>query len=218
MDASIYLFDMDHTLIANDCDVSWKSFMVEKGLAPDDSLTKAEQFFQDYQAGRLDITDFMRFQLAEFEGKTSLEMRQLAQEHFTEYVKHLVYTDAVNRVKEVINRDLPIALITATNEVIAQPVAEYFDIPRVLAVRPEIENNRYTGRFIPPYSGGSGKISLAREFCREHGATLSQTAYFGDSPNDIPLLQSVGFPVAVNPAPELRVTAESRGWPIITWQ
>ena len=70
MSAKVYFFDMDHTLIDNDCDVSWKEFTVAHGLAPRSHLEEAERFFDDYNRGCLDTAKFIRFQLSEFVGKT----------------------------------------------------------------------------------------------------------------------------------------------------
>src|SRR5210317_2236053 len=82
-----YLFDMDHTLINNDCDVSWKTFLVNKGLAPSNALDIADYYYQQYRRGELDINEFLKFQLAEFKGRTPAEMDALAQEHFETLVR-----------------------------------------------------------------------------------------------------------------------------------
>ncbi len=216
--ACIYLFDMDHTLLDNDCDVSWKSFLVERGLAPADSLAVADGFYRDYVENRLDIERFMAFQLAEFRGRTRAEMRELARLHFEQYARPRLYKDAIAMVEQVGRQGCPRALLTATNRVVALPVAEHLRIPQVLAVRPRLADGCYTGDFIPPYSGGEGKVPLAGEFAREHGCELSQAAYFGDSLADLPILRKVGFPTVVNPGRELREVAVREGWPVVRWR
>ena len=84
---ALWFFDMDHTLIDNDCDVSWKKFLVQHGLAPAAAMDEADRFFADYLAGHLDYDAFIRFQLAEFASRTPAEMAALARWHFVEVVR-----------------------------------------------------------------------------------------------------------------------------------
>ena len=70
-EAKFYLFDMDHTLIQADCDVTWKQFAVAHGLAPETALVEADRFFDDYNAGKLDIEAFHEFQFREFAGNSA---------------------------------------------------------------------------------------------------------------------------------------------------
>ena len=211
----IYFFDMDHTLIDNDCDVSWKSFVVEQKLAPPDALERATFFYYQYVEGKLEITDFMDFQLQEFVGKTELEMEKLAQLHFDIWVKKTIYADALTEVKRVQALGAPIALLSATNTVIAKPVAKYFGFDTCLATRLELKDGCYTGKLAGKYALGDGKIAMAEEYCKSYDLSLSEAAYYGDSVNDFPILEAVGFPIAANPCPELEAGAIECNWPIV---
>lgn len=212
---AVWFFDMDNTLIANDCDVSWIEFLVRHGLAPADSLQKADFFYEQYKAGKLDLGEFFRFQLAAFTGNTPEQMAPLADRHFAEMVRHTIYEKARELVGGALASGRPVALLTATNEVLAAPFARELRIPHLLATRLELADGRYTGRISGPYCGGEGKIGFAEAFCRENGVRLADAAYYGDSITDVPLLERVGFPHAVNPAPALRAAAETRGWPVL---
>ena len=83
----LYIFDMDGTLIDNDCDVSWKEFLVAEGLAPRSDLALAKKFFDDYNAGTLRHEDFLAFQLREFVGRSVAEMAEVARRHFERVVR-----------------------------------------------------------------------------------------------------------------------------------
>jgi len=211
----IYFFDMDHTLIDNDCDVSWKSFVVEQKLAPSDALERATFYYYQYVEGKLDITDFMNFQLQEFIGKTEAEMAQLSQQHFETWVKKTIYADALNEVKRVQALGVPTVLLSATNIVIARPVAKHFGFDACLATELELNDGHYTGKLAGEYALGAGKIAMARECCELHNLSLADAAYYGDSVNDFPILEAVGFPIAANPCAELEAGAMEYGWPII---
>ena len=211
----IYFFDMDHTLIDNDCDVSWKSFVVEQKLAPADALERATFFYYQYVDGKLDITDFMDFQLQEFINKSKEEMAKLSQLHFDTWVKKTIYADAVTEVKRVQALGVPTALLSATNTVIAQAVAKYFGFDACLATELELNDGHYTGKLAGEYALGAGKIAMAQDYCKSLDLDLTDAAYYGDSVNDFPVLEAVGFPIAANPCSELEAGAIEHGWPII---
>ena len=212
---SAYFFDMDNTLIANDCDVSWIAFLVRHQLAPADSLQVADFFYEQYKHGQLDIGEFFRFQLGAFTGNTPEQMAALADRHFEEMVRPTIYVKARELVAGALATGQPVALLTATNELLAAPFARELRIPHLLATRLELCDGRYTGRISGVYCGGEGKIGFAEAFCCGHHVSVAESAYYGDSITDVPLLERVGFPHAVNPAPALRAVAERHGWPIL---
>ncbi len=214
---ALWFFDMDHTLINNDCDVSWKTFLVRHGLAPATALKEAERFFADYQAGHLNHVAFMRFQLAEFASRTPAEMAALARWHFVEVVRPLLYPAACRAVAAALATGAPVALLTATNEVIAAPLAADLGIPHLLATRLERRDTLFTGAIAGEYCGGSGKLAPARELAARLGLTLAQAAYYGDAISDVPLLTAVGFPTVVNPGDQLAAVAAARAWPVVRW-
>jgi HAD superfamily hydrolase (TIGR01490 family) len=212
--SEVVLFDMDHTLIHNDCDVSWKCFMRDLGRAPQDALETADAYYHDYLANRLAIEEFMDWQLMEIKGMPMVEARALAQRHFNEIVEPCIYPEAMRMVHDFHADGVPMAIVTSTNDLIAAPVAAYFGIDSVLATELKIAEGRITGDFIPPYMTGEAKVVRAREFCDGLGIPLGNATYFGDSTADIPLLQSVGHPHVVNPKPELLKLAREKSWPI----
>ncbi|MDD5729001.1 MAG: HAD-IB family hydrolase [Victivallales bacterium] len=211
----IYFFDMDHTLIDNDCDVSWKSFVVEQKLAPPDALERATYYYYQYVDGKLDIMDFMDFQLQEFIGKNPAEMAELAQRHFETWVKKTIFPEALEEVHRVQKSGMPNVLLSATNYVIARPLAEYFGFNACLATALELRDGCYTGKLAGEYALGAGKIAMAEKYCRSLNLTLADAAYYGDSINDFPMLKAVGFPIAANPCAELEAGAIENNWPII---
>lgn len=214
----IYLFDMDHTLIDNDCDVSWKQFVVRHNLGPADSMEKADLYYREYCAGTLDFNDFIKFQLAEFKDSTEVEMAALADWHFEEFVKDKIYPDALKLVRSLLAANKTVAILSSTNRVVAAPVARTFGIRYMLT--PDLEmvrGNWYTGYLRGEYPVGPGKVDAAKHFCSIFKASLAETAYYGDAVLDQYLLGEVGFPNVVNPHPELAALAKKNHWPELTW-
>lgn len=217
-DIKFYWFDMDHTLVNNDCDVSWKEFAVKYGLAPQEDIAIGEKFFEDYNNGCLDADAFTKFQLAEFVGKTYAEMEQLMCNHFVECVLPKVYLPAKALFEELQAEDKKIGILTATNTVIAKPVADYFKADLLLGTQLAMKDGRFTGDILQPYAGGEGKVEILQEFANAVKIPMSSMAYYGDSINDRFVLEAVGYPHATNPSAELKAYAEERNWQIVDFR
>ena len=216
--AAEFWFDMDHTLINLDCDVSWKYFAVEHHLAGPDAVAEADRFFADYLAGKLDIADFLRFQFREFIGKTQPELEALARQHFEECVRPKIYPAARELLASLHRQGIPTAILTSTNSVIARPVAEALGVPEVYGCTLEMIDGRCTGQVAGTYGVGPGKVTIAQEVLARRGVPLASIAYYGDSVNDRYLLEAVGFPHTVNPSEKLREIAVEKNWPILNWR
>jgi len=216
---SHYWFDMDHTLIDNDCDVSWKHFVVSKKLADSGETERlADHYYQQYLSGTLDPEEFMDFQLREFRGNTPETMAALALEHFETMVKPKLYRDAFVLCHKLAASHMPLAIVTSTNTVIARPLATFLGIDDLFGAQLEIKDNHYTGKLTGIYPVGPGKVAILENYCKKHLLTPSQFAYYGDSINDRFILEIVGEPHAVNPGTELRVVALKNHWDIVIFQ
>ena len=213
----IFFFDMDHTLINHDCDVSWKQFVVKHGLAPESDLAEADRYFDDYNTGTHDVEEFYGLQYREFVGRTEPEMLELSNLHFREFVEPHIYAEGRRLVGSLLRQGSPVAILTSTNSIVARPIAEALGISEVLGTTLELRDGRFTGRITGPYGAREGKVAIAREWAARHGVTLADFAYYGDSVNDVQILEAVGFPNTVNPSGELRRIAEERNWPILNW-
>jgi len=209
-------FDMDHTLIDNDCDLSWKEYLVDKGLARWPDRLRGRWHFWMYRLKRLNQERFMRFQLAQFRGNTDTVMAPLLEEHFTRYVLPKLYPAVPTILANLRARGIPCILITATNHEIAAPLASHLGMDGLLATQLARDAaGRFTGTVEGVYCLGANKLLLMEPEAARRGVTLDQVMYWGDSGNDIPVLAAVGFPVAANPAPGLRAEALRRGWPVV---
>ena len=216
--AEFYVFDMDHTLIENDCDVSWKEFCVAEKLAPETDIIEAERFFQQYLSGTLDAEEFLAFQLREFIGNDEKRMRELAQKHFDNVVKKRVRPKAFAYVKELVSAGKRCAILTSTNEIIARPTGNFFGIKEVYGAQLEICDGLFTGRRCGIYTAGEGKAEIVRQLSAESNIPLSDFAAYGDSINDLPLLKTVGEPYAVSPGESLKKEALELGFSILDWR
>jgi HAD superfamily hydrolase (TIGR01490 family) len=213
----VAFFDMDHTIIGIDSSVSWKYFLADHGLAPEDDKTKADYYWNLYCQGRTPVDEFIEFQYREFSGKTVDEMRSLARCHFEERIGPHIYRGAEDKIKEFSKDGIPTALVTGTNRYIAEPIAEAMGITSLLPTEPEIVDGKFTGWYIPPFLLKEEKIRIAERYCRELGVLLDKASFFGDSVNDLEMLRRVGYPVVVNPGEKVLAVAEENSWPVERW-
>ncbi len=213
----VVFFDMDHTILAIDCDVSWKKFLIDKGMAPAEDSAKAEYYWDLYCQGRSPVEEFVEFQLREFAGRTPEEMCVLTQRHFDERIRQFIYPEAHRVIEEFSAKGVPTVLVTGTNRFLSQPLVDAVGITTLLATEPEIVNGRFTGGIVEPFLLKEGKLLKAREYCQSLQTDLKHAAFFADSINDLEMLASVGTPVVVNPADMLIEEAKARHWRIECW-
>ena len=212
-----YFWDMDHTIINNDCDVSWKEFLISEGIADESAQQLADQFYDDYKNNCLDDEAFMAFQLEEFAGKTINEMTLMCQAHFDKVVKQTIYNEARRMISDQLSAGDFVSLLTATNDVIARPLALELGIEHIIATNLEMVDDKFTGKTTGIYCCAEGKLEKLKIYCQENGIDLSDVHYYGDSSSDIPVLEAVGFPFACNPMESLEFKATSESWPVLNF-
>ena len=215
---AFHIFDMDGTLVDNDCDVSWKLFLVDAGLAPKSDIELAEKYYRDYVDGVLDLDAFLSFQLREFVGSTHAEMAALCQRHFDTVVRPKCRPGAIAAVREAAASGKPSTILSSTNTMISEPVRAFFGITETAGPTLELDaSGRFTGKLVGDYTLGPQKVVRMRKMAEARGIDPKDIAAYGDSAADIPLLSNVGHPFVVAPSDELRAEALKRGWPILTW-
>ncbi len=213
----IAIFDMDHTVLGIDCDHSWKYFLADEGFAPLAHRDEADRFLDLYHKGRTPINEFIEFQLSEFAGRSIAEIRTIADKHFEQRVKKLIYLQARNVIDKFNHDEIDTILLTGTNRIIANPIAKSLDVSRLIATEPEIEDGYFTGRIDGPFLMKEVKFKSAKDLCSERNIDLDRVTYFADSITDVPLLEKVGYPVVINPRKDMLSIAKANQWQIKYW-
>ena len=211
------IFDMDHTVLGNDCDHSWKYFLADEGFAPLAHRDEADRFLDLYHKGRTPINEFIEFQLNEFAGRSIAEIRTIADRHFEQRVRKLIYLQARNVIDKFNHDEIDTILLTGTNRIIANPIAKSLDVSRLIATEPEIEDGYFTGRIDGPFLMKEVKFKSAKDLCSERNIDLDRVTYFADSITDVPLLEKVGYPVVINPRKDMLSIAKVNQWQIKYW-
>ncbi|MEN8175365.1 MAG: HAD family hydrolase [Pseudomonadota bacterium] len=214
---ALAIFDLDNTLLNGDSDYLWGVFLAEKGVVDRHHYEREnERFYAEYKAGELDIYEFLAFSLRPL-AEHRLEDLQLWREEFlASRIETLITPAALDLLEKHREAGDTLMIVTATNSFVTAPIADRLGVPHLIATDPEIAAGRYTGRVSGEPSFREGKVSRLKAWVADNGSSLDGSWFYSDSHNDIPLLEIVDHPVAVDPDDELHRLAESRGWPVIS--
>jgi HAD superfamily hydrolase (TIGR01490 family) len=213
---SLALFDLDNTLITSDSDFLWGQYLVDHCIVdPSVYAEKNRQFFEDYEQGSLDIDQYLRFSL---EPLTRFDPEQLyawRADYVERMIKPLIAPGTPNLLARHRAAGDTLLIISATNLFITAPIADLLEVDHILATEPEFVAGRYTGDYLGIPTFQRGKVEALGKWLEAHGESLEDSWFYSDSHNDLPLLEQVDHPVAVNPDPTLAALAQQRGWTLI---
>ena len=214
---TLALFDLDNTLLSDDSDYRWGQYLAEKQLVDIEKYTEMNKaFYEQYANGTLDIHDFCAFS---FEFLTTKSMEELAILH-DEFMQTHISSAMSAKSKALIAQHKAMGhtlmVITATNSFVTRPIVTAFGIDNLIATKPKIENGRYTRKIDGVPSFKEGKVTRLNDWLNENNESLEDSYFYSDSHNDLPLLELVTTPIAVDPDPKLEAIAKANGWDIIS--
>lgn len=214
---TLAIFDLDNTLIGGDSDNLWGQFVCDRELvSSEDFSARNEQFYADYKAGTLDIIAYLRFALGPLKGRPREELDAWHREFMTSAIEPIILPKALELIADHRRRGHELLIITATNHFITKPIAEALGIEEILACEAQIVDGLYTGEPCGVPSYHAGKVTRLNEWLVGRDTTLDGAWFYSDSHNDLPLLELVDNPVAVDPDDTLLARARESGWPVIS--
>jgi len=217
---NLALFDLDNTLIACDSDYEWGQFLVDRGvLARKEYEAQNAAFYEQYKAGTLDIHEFLGFALRPLAEHAPADLERWHAEFMATRIRPAMGPAARALVERHRAAGDLCAVVTATNSFVTRPIALAFGVPHLLATEPERIDGRFTGRVAGVPCFREGKITRVEAWLAAQGRRMedyAESAFYSDSHNDLPLLERVTRPVAVDPDPALSAEARRRGWPVIS--
>jgi len=217
---NLALFDLDNTLLSGDSDFEWAQFLISKGVV-DREVQEAKniEFYEHYKAGTLDIDAFLAFQLAPLTRHPREELDAWHQEYMRDHILPILGNQARDLVRQHLEAGDLTAIVTATNSFVTGPIARELGVHHLIATVPAWENGRFTGgpRGTPAFR--EGKIVRVEAWLESLGlwwGSFGESWFYSDSHNDLPLMDRVKHPVAVDPDDKLRATAQQNGWKIMS--
>lgn len=217
---NLALFDLDNTLLAGDSDFEWAQFLISKGVV-DREIQEAKniQFYEQYKAGTLDIYEFLAFQLAPLARHERTELDAWHREYLDRHIRPIMTVQARTLVLEHLAAGDLCAIVTATNSFVTGPIAREFGIQHLIGTIPAVnpENGRFSGSPTGTPSFQGGKITRVEDWLEAQGlwwGSFEHSYFYSDSHNDLPLMEKVSHPVAIDPDERLRAHATQHGWPV----
>ncbi|WP_067862934.1 histidinol-phosphatase [Neptuniibacter marinus] len=213
---SLAIFDLDNTLLGGDSDHAWGEFLCEKGIVDSDEYRRANDYFYDqYKNGGLDIYEFLDFALRPLATLHKEKLNTLHQQFMAEKIEPIILPKALELLKNHRERGDYLLIITATNHFVTSPIANRLGVDAIIATDPEMIDGNYTGKVtgIPCFQ--EGKVTRLNDWLSANPYTLEDSYFYSDSHNDLPLLQLVTNPIAVNPDETLEAHANEHLWPVL---
>lgn len=205
---------MDKTLIAENSGTLYMKYLYQRGEVDGWELVKGLSAYLRYKIGVLDIEGWTKGMMTQFKGQSERALVREANRWFQEMVEETIYPEGARLVREHQARGHVVAIVSGATRFVVQPLARRLGVRHFLYTRLEVEDGHFTGRVVDPVCFGDGKIYWLQQFIEEQRIELARSFFYTDSVTDLPLLELVGHPVAVNPDPLLYRAAVKRRWPV----
>jgi HAD superfamily hydrolase (TIGR01490 family) len=216
---SAAFFDLDKTIIAKSSVLAFGRPFYANGLINRRAVLRSAyaQFVFALAGADEDQIDRMRAYLTSMcAGWDVAQVQEIVAETLHETIHPIVYDEAVQLLELHKDAGRDVVIVSSSGEEVVAPIGAMLGADHVLATRMVVEDGRYTGE-IAQYNFGAGKATAIRELALARGYDLADSYAYTDSATDLPMLESVGHPFAVNPDRALRRIAAERDWPTLTF-
>jgi HAD superfamily hydrolase (TIGR01490 family) len=216
--SNLALFDLDHTLLPIDSDHEWGEFLVRQGAVDPLAFKRAnDNFYAQYQAGTLDPVEYLEFALGTLARFPRAQLDAMREQFMREVIAPAILPSARALLQQHHDAGDLVAIITATNRFVTEPIAAALGVEHLIAAQPEqLADGSLTGKLVGIPTSGAGKVTHTHAWLEEIGKPLTsfeRSYFYSDSHNDIPLMSVVTHPVATNPNAALASHASIQGWP-----
>ena len=210
---ALAFFDLDHTLLDGDSDYEWGLHLVSIGKVDREVYKKKnERFYREYLAGTIDIYAFLDFAFQPLANNLYSDLCDWRNDYIRQRIEPIIKDKGIELISKHRNAGDYLVMITATNRFITEPIKEIFDVDALIATIPAMKDGSFTGQVEGTPCFGEGKVTRVKEWLEATGHTLEGSYFYSDSRNDIPLLELVDFPFAVDADEKLSEFAREKGW------
>ena len=216
----IALFDLDYTLLGGDATYAWIHFLIDQGVLERGPVAaELDRFYDDYGKGTLDIRAFLHFDFKPLASHPRVQLELWREQYLARIIAPMILPKSLELVASHEARGDLTMIITAANSFVSTPIARMFGVSHLLASVPESRDGEFTGNIegIPCFH--EGKVIMLDAWLASRGQTLAdfrESYFYGDSQSDVPLMEKVTHPIAVEPDDALAELARQRNWPIIS--
>lgn len=215
------LFDLDHTLLDGDSNRLWLEHLIAAGLASEARRAQQDAFYAAYEGGGLDIHAYLAFCIGLLADRPLAHWRPVRDAWVARTIAPRLAPQGLAALHAHRAAGDRVAVVTATQGWLVEGIVAPMGEVSVVATMPEVRDGRVTGRPLGPPCFAADKLPRVREWLAREDLSLQSfesVCFYSDSFNDLPLLEAVPEPVAVNPDPRLAALAAARGWPTRHWR
>lgn len=215
----IALFDLDHTLLDGDTNILWIQYLTQQQLVPAETVARQQAYMDLYAQERLDMAEYMDFHMDILRTRSMAHWQPIVAQFVQSQLVPRLAPEALRTVQAHRDAGHRVALVTATNSVLASGLGQALDL-HTIATEIEIADGQVTGRTVGLPSFREHKIDRVQAWLGLplSSPSISESHFYSDSANDIPLLNRVSHPVAVNADAKLHAVAQQRHWPQRSWK
>ncbi len=212
------VFDLENTLIASNVVASY-AWLATRDLDDLDRVRFAARTLAEaprlLALDRRDRSDFLRYFYRRFEGASTDRLEGDCAEMLSDLILTKSFPQGIRRIREHRQAGHTTLLITGALDFVVEPLRPLFD--HIVAAEMGSSDGAYDGRLLNVPPTGEARYQTLADFAEAHGLDLRESVAYADSTSDLPMLEAVGFPVAVNPETKLAALARRRGWLIEHW-
>ncbi len=215
---ALVIYDMDETLLNADASTLWIEYLVEQGMADAQEMFAQEQrLMEQYRQGNLDINEYVAMQLKPNVGMTLEELQPHIGRYIDQKIRPVVRADARSNIAEHQANGDRCLVISASTTFLVAPIAKEVGIDDAIGIDIHLEDGRIVGtvKGVPSYR--KGKVTRLEQWLQQESEQMSGSWFYTDSHNDLPLLEQVCNPVAVNADDKLVRLAQEKGWQQVLW-
>ena len=214
----VVFFDMDQTLVAGNSTRLYARLLWKEGRISLFQIVRVAVVFFLYRFGLIDMTRVTQRVIGGMRGMDEATLQEECRRLFDTAIVKRVYPDAIRDVKRHLDAGDRVVILSATSPYLVQPFVERFGVHDMLCSEAEVVDGKFTGEAVLPVCYGAGKLVWAERYCAEHGFDLAKSTFYTDSCTDLPVMEVVAHPIAVNPDPRLARIARQRNWTVRTYR
>lgn len=212
----VAFFDLDGTLVKKDTYSLFIKCLQDNKLCDEQFIQKDKELLKQFVNGTLNMEEFFRFALLPLINLNKAQIKEITDNYIENYLRPYVYEDALKLVNSYKSKGYYTIIVSATIDVIVQPIAsKIFNVDHSISTEAIYNNNIIIGEVDPMICHQENKAIKLKKYCKENFLTLEGSHGYGDTINDKELLQCATYAHATNPHPLLKDFALTNNWDII---
>lgn len=214
---TLAIFDLDHTLLPLDCSAQWAARMQQLGwVAGAQFRARHAALMAEYGERGLDMQAYLQLTLEPLRGRCAQAVAEAVQQLVDEHLLPAVYAQAWRLLQTHREAGHSLLLVSASEDFLVEPMGRALGFTHIFGVPCARQDGCFTGAPGGPATYAEGKVRCVEAWLAGQQARVRRSYFYSDSHNDLPLLERVTYPIAVDPDPTLKDIAQARNWDIIS--